>query len=64
MSRSEGYACSLWSSQKNSVSSPTVSYKDVGETSINYCRKIAVLRVAKIVKNCGKQFLGCPNYKV
>ncbi|QCE03596.1 hypothetical protein DEO72_LG8g1622 [Vigna unguiculata] len=63
MSRSDDCACSSWASQKNNVSFPTVSYRGVGGTPICYCREVAVLGVAKIVKNCGKQFLGCPNYK-
>jgi len=63
MSRSEGCACS-WASQKNSVSSPTVSYRSAGGTQMCYCGEVATLRVAKTVKNFGKQFLGCPNYKV
>jgi len=64
MSRSEGCACSSWASQKNSVSSPTVSYRSAGGTPMCYCGEVAALKVAKTVKNFGKQFLGCPNYKV
>jgi len=64
MSRSEGCVCFLWASQKNSVSSPTVSYKSASGTQMCYCGEVAALRVAKTVKNFGKQFLGCPNYKV
>ncbi|QCD79332.1 hypothetical protein DEO72_LG1g2972 [Vigna unguiculata] len=64
MSRSEGCACSSWASQKNSVFSPTISYRSAGGTQMCYCREVAVLRVAKTIKNFGKQFLGCPNYKV
>ncbi|QCD87931.1 hypothetical protein DEO72_LG3g2471 [Vigna unguiculata] len=37
MSRSEGCACSSWASQKNSVSSPTVSYRSAGGTPMCYC---------------------------
>jgi len=56
--------CSSWASQKYSVFSPTVSYRGVGGIPMCYCGEVAVLRVAKTVKNFGKQFLGCPNYKV
>ncbi|QCD82042.1 hypothetical protein DEO72_LG2g2375 [Vigna unguiculata] len=63
MSRSEGCLCSSWASQKNSVSSPIVSYRSAGGTQMCYCGEVAALRVAKTVKNFGKQFLGCSNYK-
>ncbi|QCD93490.1 hypothetical protein DEO72_LG5g1565 [Vigna unguiculata] len=60
MSCNEGCACSSWASQNSSVSSPTVSYMGVGGLKIYYCGEVVV---AKTIKNYGKQFLGCLNYK-
>jgi len=36
----------------------------IGGTPHCYYGEIAVLRVAKTMKNGGKQFWGCPHYKV
>jgi len=36
----------------------------LGESPFCFCGEIAVLRVAKTIRNAGKQFWGCPNYKV
>ncbi|QCE05560.1 hypothetical protein DEO72_LG9g564 [Vigna unguiculata] len=64
MSRSEGCSCSSWGSQKQSVSSTGGSYRVLGECPLCFCGENAVLRVAKTVRNAGKQFWGCPKYKV
>jgi len=46
------------------VSSPRGWSGSLGGIPICHCEEIAVLRVARIVKNGGKQFWGCSNYKV
>ncbi|QCE04310.1 hypothetical protein DEO72_LG8g2346 [Vigna unguiculata] len=58
MSRSEGCSCSSWGSQKQSVSSTGGSYRVLGECPLCFCAENAVLRVAKTVRNAGKQFWG------
>jgi len=64
MSRNEGCSCSSWGSQKQSVSSTGGSYRVLGESPLWFCGESTVLRVAKTIRNAGKQFWGCPNYKV
>ncbi|QCE04335.1 hypothetical protein DEO72_LG8g2371 [Vigna unguiculata] len=64
MSRNEGCSCSSWGSQKQSVSSIGGSYRVLGDSPLCFCGEIVVLRVAITVRNAGKQFWGCSNYKV
>ena len=56
-------SCSCGSHNHN-VSSPATVSGSVGGTPLCHCGKIAVLRVARTVKNGGKQFWGCPHCKV
>jgi len=51
-------------SRNHSVSSPGTVSGSVSGTPHCHCGEIAVLRVARTAKNCGKQFWGCPHYKV
>ncbi|WVZ23327.1 hypothetical protein V8G54_001871 [Vigna mungo] len=39
------------------------TFRGFVESQICHCGEVVVLRVAKTVKNEGKQFWGCPNYK-
>ncbi|QCD89382.1 hypothetical protein DEO72_LG4g327 [Vigna unguiculata] len=55
-------SCSCGSHNHN-VSSPATVSGSVGGTPLCHCGKIAVLRVARTVKNGGKQFWGCPHCK-
>ncbi|QCD79839.1 uncharacterized protein LOC114176378 [Vigna unguiculata] len=50
-------------SHNHSVSSPGIVSGSVSGTPHCNCGEIAVLRVARTAKNCGKQFWGCPHYK-
>ncbi|QCD98368.1 hypothetical protein DEO72_LG11g3254 [Vigna unguiculata] len=63
MSRKEGCGCSSWGSQQQSVSSPGGWNRGLGERPMCYCGEVAVLRVAKTIRNAGKEFWGCPNFK-
>ncbi|QCD95483.1 hypothetical protein DEO72_LG6g176 [Vigna unguiculata] len=51
-------------SRNHSVSSPGTVSGSVSGTPHCHCGEIAVLRVARTAKNCGKQFWGCPHYKI
>ncbi|QCD89247.1 hypothetical protein DEO72_LG4g190 [Vigna unguiculata] len=58
----------LWSScscgsHNHNVSSPATVSGSLGGTPHCHCGEIVVLTVARIVKNGGKQFWGCPHYK-
>jgi len=64
MSRKEGCSCSSWGSQQQSVSSPSGWNRGLGERPMCYCGEVAVLRVAKTIRNAGKEFWGYPNFKV
>ncbi|QCE11509.1 hypothetical protein DEO72_LG10g2742 [Vigna unguiculata] len=50
-------------SRNHSVSSPGTVSGSMSGTPHCHCGEIAVLRVARTAKNCGKQFWGCPHYK-
>ena len=48
-------------SHNHSVSSPGIVSGSVSGTPHCNCGEIAVLRVARTAKNCGKQFWGVPS---
>jgi len=60
MSSKEGCSCSSWSSQQQSVSSPGGSNRGLDERPMCYCGEVVVLRVAKTIRNAGKEFWGLP----
>jgi len=66
MSRAQSQGCSSGSygSQNHSVSRRPGWCGSSNGSPACYCGEIAVLMVAKTMKNGGKQFWGYPNYKV
>ncbi|BAT90178.1 hypothetical protein VIGAN_06136900 [Vigna angularis var. angularis] len=57
MSFNQGCSSCSWGSSCGASSRGFVA------NQICHCGEVAVLRVARTVKNEGKQFWGCPNYK-
>ncbi|QCD93337.1 hypothetical protein DEO72_LG5g1410 [Vigna unguiculata] len=65
MSRARSQGCSSCScgSENHNVSCPPGWCGSSDGSPTCYCGEIAVLKVARTMKNGGKQFWGCPNYK-
>jgi len=53
-----------WLIRNQSLSCNSGGCRGLGEAPTCNCRVEAVLRTARTVKNGGRQFWGCPNFKV
>jgi len=57
-------SCTCSGNQNRGVSSLGDGWKGLGVTLICLCGEVVVMRTARISRNVGKKFRGCPNFKV